>query len=225
MKTYDYICNRITLANPIFLTMDIVSRLKVFIDAKRIPVTQFADNCRIPRPSMSQLLSGRNKKVSDEVIAKIHDAYPNLSVMWLMFGEGNMDTDSNIETSEPQNIGNFDENPSQPAVDEQLDGRINFDFDYSESRPENSGANSNSFVTENRPGSAPQDTIFRPSAAAAAGSAPTPQAAAGKDAQTSATITLQSDPFQGKRVVGIVVYYNDNSYESFIPDSARKTPF
>ena len=54
--------------------MDIVSRLKTFINYLGIPVTQFADNCRIPRPTLSQLLNGRNKKVSDELIGKIHDS-------------------------------------------------------------------------------------------------------------------------------------------------------
>lgn len=34
--------------------MDIVSRLKEFINYLAIPVTQFADTCKIPRPSLSQ---------------------------------------------------------------------------------------------------------------------------------------------------------------------------
>jgi len=55
-----------------------------------ISSSQFADTCEIPRPTLSQLLNGRNKKVSDEVIGKIHRAYPSLNVMWLMFGDGEM---------------------------------------------------------------------------------------------------------------------------------------
>ena len=55
-----------------------------------ISSSQFADTCDIPRPTLSQLLNGRNKKVSDEVIGKIHRAYPTLNVMWLMFGDGEM---------------------------------------------------------------------------------------------------------------------------------------
>ena len=67
--------------------MDIVSRIKLFLNEYQIANSQFADKCDIPRPTISQLLNGRNKKVSDEVISKIHTAYPNLSIMWLMFGE------------------------------------------------------------------------------------------------------------------------------------------
>ncbi|MDE6648703.1 MAG: hypothetical protein K2K45_02110 [Muribaculaceae bacterium] len=66
------------------------TRLKLFMDSIHVPSTQFADMCEIPRPSFSQLLSGRNQKVSDVLIRKIHAAYPDLSVMWLMFGEGPM---------------------------------------------------------------------------------------------------------------------------------------
>ena len=70
--------------------MDIVTRLKMFLDQTGISNSQFADTCEIPRPTLSQLLNGRNKKVSDEVIGKIHRAYPTLNVMWLMFGDGEM---------------------------------------------------------------------------------------------------------------------------------------
>ena len=70
--------------------MDIVQRIKAFISSSGISVSQFADTSFIPRPTVSQLLNGRNKKVSDEIITKIHKAYPKLSISWLLFGEGEM---------------------------------------------------------------------------------------------------------------------------------------
>lgn len=70
--------------------MDIISRLKKFLSDTGISNSQFADTCVIPRPTLSQLLNGRNKKVSDEVISKIHQAYPSLNIMWLLFGDGEM---------------------------------------------------------------------------------------------------------------------------------------
>jgi predicted XRE-type DNA-binding protein len=45
--------------------MDIISRLKLFLEQNGISNSQFADTCGIPRPTLSQLLNGRNKKVSD----------------------------------------------------------------------------------------------------------------------------------------------------------------
>ena len=70
--------------------MDLVSRLKFFLHHNGITNSTFADTCDIPRPTLSQLLKGRNKKVSDELISKIHSAYPTLNIMWLMFGDGEM---------------------------------------------------------------------------------------------------------------------------------------
>lgn len=70
--------------------MTIVSRIKEYLSKRKIQSCVFADKCDIPRPTISQLLNGRNKKVSDDVLSKIHVAYPELSMMWLMFGEGDM---------------------------------------------------------------------------------------------------------------------------------------
>lgn len=66
----------------------IASRMKMFIDSAGLTSTQFADMCGIARPSLSQILSGRNKKISDKIISLIHKTFPDLSVLWLLFGEG-----------------------------------------------------------------------------------------------------------------------------------------
>lgn len=65
-------------------------RLKHFLEFTGLTNSQFADQCGIPRPTLSQLLSGRNKKLSDQVLRPIHLHFPNLSLVWLMFGEGEM---------------------------------------------------------------------------------------------------------------------------------------
>lgn len=68
----------------------VATRLKVFISHLGISYSGFADNCGIPRPTLSQLVTGRNKKVSDSLLAQIHKVYPDLSIVWLLFGEGSM---------------------------------------------------------------------------------------------------------------------------------------
>lgn len=68
----------------------VATRLKVFMDSIELSHSQFADRCGIPRPTLSQLLSGRNKKISDLLVGQIHHAFPDLSVLWLLFGEGSM---------------------------------------------------------------------------------------------------------------------------------------
>ncbi len=69
---------------------NVAIRLKGFIDEMGLTNSQFADKCGIPRPSLSQLLTGRNKKISDVIVGQIHKAFPELSVLWLLFSEGPM---------------------------------------------------------------------------------------------------------------------------------------
>lgn len=69
---------------------NVAIRLKGFIDEMGLTNSQFADQCGIPRPSLSQLLTGRNKKISDVIVGQIHASFPRLSVLWLLFGEGDM---------------------------------------------------------------------------------------------------------------------------------------
>lgn len=78
---------------------NIAARLKFFIENRGLTNSQFADSCEIPRPTLSQILSGRNKKISDLLIGQIHQAYPELSVLWLLFGEGEMLVQSSGEVT------------------------------------------------------------------------------------------------------------------------------
>lgn len=181
--------------------MEIASRIKLFLDLHHIPVTQFADRCGIPRPSLSQLLSGRNKKVSDEVITKIHEAYPALSMMWLMFGEGEMECAS---------VNASDQNNTQvqvaTATDEPRATRIDFGMEFEKPHTGNGDAHQTDFSAAN--------TLF-----------PEEQLQdANANDKKIAFITNSTENLPGKRVVSIVVYYDDKTFESFFPDPKRRSP-
>lgn len=154
--------------------MDIVSRIKTFLSQKGIAYSIFADKCDIPRPTLSQLLNGRNKKVSNEVLDKIHLAYPELSIMWLMFGEGEMMSEigKNI-TNEQTSI--FDES----SEFEQDKPNENKNLIESNSVAEALQALSNNMVKKQEPDSCRNNE---------------------------------------KRIVNIMVFYSDNSFESFVPN-------
>ncbi len=164
------------------------------MDSRNIPITQFADTCGIPRPTLSQLLNGRNKKVSDEFISKIHDAYPALNVLWLMFGEGSMTSDANSQTSEPQITPslNFDEPQPTAAQTPAADDLFNLGV------PENSPKKSEPAPTIDFSEHAPLS--------------PAPAAA---KPEGSSHITISTD--SGRRIVNIIVVYSDNSIQSFVP--------
>lgn len=74
----------------------LVDRLNLYLEQENISRSEFADTCGILRSSLSQILSGRNKKIGDDVIRAIHRAYPKISIKWLLFGE----TEAAIEPDE-----------------------------------------------------------------------------------------------------------------------------
>lgn len=163
-----------------------------------IASSQFADTCKIPRPTLSQLLNGRNKKISDELISKIHEAYPALSVLWLMFGEGEMMTNANIQFSSPQKDTNApEEDPF--TIDfqhnEHSDGTLPFIPDY----------NSNKFQTAK----SDQAPLKQPQINASPQSNNIKMSAGGSEVSIS--------PDSNKKITSIVVFYNDNSFQSFSP--------
>ncbi len=178
--------------------MDIVTRLKKFMTALNIANSQFADTCLIPRPTISQILNGRNKKISDELISKIHEGYPQLSVMWLMFGEGDMLIDSNMRISEPKIGDNVDFRQEQNSDNEPIMGQFDFDAPLD-------GIQSQKF-------SMPQVSINEVKKVEYKESEPV---VLSKQVEQS-PITINAANVS-KRVIEIRVFYNDNSYETFVP--------
>ncbi len=81
----------------------VIDRLVQFINYTGLSSSQFADKTGIPRPSLSQMLHGRNKSVNNQVLTKLHTSFPALNILWLLFGKGDMLQNLNIKISEPQN--------------------------------------------------------------------------------------------------------------------------
>lgn len=181
--------------------MDIVSRLKIFMNYLNIANSQFADSCRIPRPTISQILNGRNKKISDELISKIHETYPSLSVLWLMFGEGDMLVDSNIKTSDVQNAPIIDFGNNENIGSEEIIPTLDFDANDSENV-------SNNFIAGDITPKSEESSFLQ---SAQTGKQPT---------ETKTSISFNTNA--AKKIVNIMVFYSDNSFESFIPASSRK---
>lgn len=243
--------------------MDIISRLKQYMDLMGIPVTQFADNCRIPRPTFSQLLSGRNKKVSDEIVKKIHEGYPDMSIMWLLFGEGRMlDASAGvgggssasvapIQAPKPARIQNRESAPeghipmSGITVRPPQTQRIDFGDSDGGGHPLEGGADGSAGMDD--PMSDQRESAreaYRPGFHYMAGS-DIPGMGAGQreaipdqekpsgderperrlDDNRSDHMSASALQRKGKRVVSIVVYYDDNSFEPFIPDPKGLLPF
>jgi len=163
------------------------------MDYCQIAISQFADTCNIPRPTISQILNGRNKKISDELIGKIHVAFPDLSIVWLMFGEGSMLVDSNIKTSEAKN-----------------DNKLTFD-DSQLSEHEIFSTNNDPF--SGIPGLYPDknepDTIRNSNSVSDSSSK--------KQSENSIADVISGKIEPSKKITSIVVFYADNTFQTFNP--------
>ena len=95
----------------------IIDRLNWFLELKGVTRSQFADECGIPRPTVSQMLSGKNKKIGNDVISLIHKTYPDLPVAWLLFGEGDAPLKINSDLK-PSEISIFDLNSDNSSGNE-----------------------------------------------------------------------------------------------------------
>lgn len=215
-------------------------RLKVFMDSTGLNNSQFADRCGLPRPSFSQLLSGRNKKVSDVVLTRIHDAFPQLNMLWLMFGEGDMlkadgaglaavsggesgkgasgSSDSDIQGARGSGLGgglfaamgDGQYSPRPYPVSEE-EGRLPF-------ADENYGYDNRKFPTDGREGfgfhreKGPILPLSQTQEADIERISSLMAAKISGDLQQD----LRKTP---RKVVRITVFYDDNSYETFAPTS------
>ena len=175
--------------------MDIISRLKLFLEQNGISNSQFADTCEIPRPTLSQLLNGRNKKVSDEVISKIHIAYPALNIMWLMFGDGEMFVSQDANSSGNPAARNLSKTPQSNNV---FVG----------------GAD----VMQGNSTSRNQPTIsFSDGGPSAAGGGAAALSNALQSIAKNVSRGGTPSPTGQRQIVNIMIFYDDNSFESITP--------
>lgn len=187
--------------------MDLASRLKNYIMSLGLVNSEFADRAGIPRPTLSQLLTGRNKSVNDAFIKKIHEAFPTLNIAWLLFNEGNMVIDSKIQFSEAQNDENPDSLDSQNAQYQDNTNSIQQNLFGQNLESENLEQLSNSNFNNQEPNLATtrsKDTS----------SIPMPEVVSSQK-HVASDMTLQVE--QPKRVSSIMVFYSDNSFEIFKP--------
>ena len=207
--------------------MDIISRIKSFMEARGLTSSQLADTCDIPRPTMSQILNGRSKKISNDLIARLHTHFPYLSIMWLMFGEGDMFKNGNIEISEPENTA-FLSRQQRQHTDNQIDFS---ETPFSENIPSEQSEKSvqynqrtftNDYVSANSI-SGDIDTFGRQTFNPTNNShSATTEMADFLGAFTSGIFSKNGDSpsaQHGKTVSAIMVFYTDNSYEMFTPSA------
>ena len=90
-----------------------VTRIRQLLEEKQLTPTQFADLIGIGRPVVSHILSERNKP-SLEVVQRIIDAFPGMSLPWLLRGTGPMLIESGDSPTPP---ASFNKEAAEPAAE------------------------------------------------------------------------------------------------------------
>lgn len=181
---------------------NVAERLRSFIEKKGLSYSQFADTCGIPRPSLSQLLTGRNKKISDIMVGQIHNMFPELSIVWLLFGEGPMENPQ--LPPNPALLDDADQDFDDGLFSQQNlvnpdDKKIVFSSNRSETSQISQGNRLKSTQNE------PQVIDFKVERLQNKI----------KDLQSQIE-NLKKNP---RKAVQITVYYDDNTFETFYPNN------
>ncbi len=88
------------------------NRIALVLKAKNISPSVLADDLGVQRSGISHILNGRNKP-SLEFIQKLIKLYPDISIQWILFGEGPMmnpypGTGSESATEVQQTVNNLE---------------------------------------------------------------------------------------------------------------------
>ncbi|GEM_PF-951956 len=211
--------------------MDIISRLNEFVGQYKLSPSQFADKLGIPRPSASQILSGRNKKISNEFLGKLHQAFPDLDLMWLMFGEART-ASSTRYTPRSEHTEQLDkQNPLGSDAPTLFDTQDSLPYHQGE-EPQTNNEHAYESVIDDLKNTAPYlreiktvnqspknvTPVYHTSdtevtQAASVGS-PAAQPSSPADTASTSPSTIQAS----KRIESIIVYYTDKTFEVFKPE-------
>ncbi len=82
--------------------MNLNEKIRKFITERDLTSTKFADEIGVPRPSISHILSDRNKP-SLEIIQKMYKRYPELGLNWFLDEEEKM-PENNSQSTDSQII-------------------------------------------------------------------------------------------------------------------------
>lgn len=193
----------------------VIQRLKEFVTNSGLTVTQFADKCGIPRPSFSQMLSGRNRTINSQVLVKLNAAFPQLDIMWLLLGSNAVRKDVNIQMSEPQNPQDGVAGQQQTTVNQ-----LQQVFVTCEDCAKDSVQSEQKLHKPCDKSPEPDHSVAAEWAASVICIPPSDvktDSANAKSAGYDASQITASTSSAKRSIKSIIIFYSDNSFESFTP--------
>jgi transcriptional regulator with XRE-family HTH domain len=218
----------------------IVERVLILIKDYGLTASEFADKIDVQRSSMSHLVSGRNKPSLD-FIQKILHNFSDINPTWLIMGSGPMkqldlfDTKGDVAPAVPLPTKETTAEEPKPTTAEQPTVKHAFQAESIRAIAEPTPAQSQSPIVELQSIQQPLSTsnVATQAAQPVIQAVPTPIT---QPVQTASVVettapVLQTPPSQtpqvhstaeksatnDKKVVKIVFFYSDNTFESFNP--------
>lgn len=185
---------------------EVKDRIRMIMEREKLTAGAFAENIGVAQATISQILRGRNKYPSTDVILRLHQRYPDISLEWLLTGHENIKGDSDRHASTD---GNFveQENMSMdgnPNGLEKTDGNLETgdlpcrNFNYPLFAEKGLESDERTEVSENRkdlgferPQNAPKEIIRQ-------------------------EIIYKEKP--SRKITEIRIFFDDNTYETFRPE-------
>lgn len=204
-----YICTRIT--NVPILMKD---RLFEIIENLNITPAEFADTIGISRSAVSSIKTGRTLPTLG-IVAKIINAYPQISTDWLVLGTGSMYRENFTPADSPVNSPAGQPEVETAEIIENQQQHLDFDAPSLNNEPDD---------IPNHTPIPTQEPQYHPTAAAVPTTSapkidngPTPIQ---PDRPTTPTRQPQPDKpaTPERRIIRIITLYSDGTYQQFSPE-------
>ena len=189
------------------LGMEIKDRIKQLMESMNMSQKDFARLLNMSSGSLSNIFLGRNRPTNNHTMA-IHKAFPNVNINWLLFGEGQM----------------YDQRPSSsagnaPSLFEEGDNVTGGEVDEMASGLQQTPTNLQQVASGSQQTSSSFPPVSTSSLAAGTGTdrpLPFTLSAAPQRVRTSTPRPAKVE-YVRRQVKEIRVFYDDGTYESFVP--------
>ncbi len=208
------------------------NRISMVLKAKNISPAQLADDLGVQRSGISHILNGRNKPSLD-FIQKLIRLYPDISIQWLLFGEGPMMNPYPSKDTEPAKRDPEPAPKPKPLMMELFADEITHEEKYSTQQKENDPEPDNQSSDKQSDESSLKDTekgapeyeiknepeknVISPTEAGKE----LKEKATGLAADIPAADNAQKfpdKPGDGRRLVKIVMFYSDKTFAEYLPE-------
>lgn len=192
-------------------------RIEYLMNIYNLTPSQFADKTGIQRASVSHILADRNKP-SLEVFLKIHRAYPDVSLAWLVADEGEPPVDvvasSDGEDSVAEDVVGVSGSSAVPHVAATtLFPSFMEDLPVADAADTQKTEGQSAEIESKQPQISPEPirNVQQEESVCTENVSP-------KEVQVDEQLSLRIEPQCNKRIREIKVFYDNGTYETFLPE-------